>query len=234
MKKFWCIIIGLSSMHAHFLHGQTLNQSLQAGVDLGYAIEQTDNSLSEQAGNVGFGVEVNYALGGRNLSFLSTPYIYLMQGEDLAGMKSIYKKKNITLTEYDGGTYYSAGFLFGLQYTFWGRDLLDVPDWRLALQYGFVNCNLPAIMLVYDTPETQGVMQRSDAVNSLGAAWKLAFGADVLRSGNAIYSADISIRRESANIPMMLTSNITTPQMDVFAWKAYFLQLTLGVRFNIE
>lgn len=234
MKK--CIILpALISMYA--LTAQTgvpFSQCLRAGAQLGYTLTQQENTFSDLSNATGFGLGMDYCIGGKHLKFVASPYIFLWQGKSLTDMKAYYKERDFTLNNYNSGTYYTSGVLMGLHYTFKRAVPDKFPVFYTALQYGFVSANLPATEAQYDEVAQEGVVQRTDAAKGLGTALQLSLGAEVLKAGNTTYYAGLNFRREAADIPYLATSNVNTPATQLFLWRTQTIQLQIGATFSIE
>jgi hypothetical protein len=235
MKKCIAILLGLSSMNALFTQTTpVLSQRIDVKLSLGYTLEQDDNDLSTQANSLGFGAAVDYYAGAGDLKFALSPYVHLMQGEDLAGMKPYYKRRDFTLTEYNSGTYYTAGMLMGCRYTFPVRNASGLPVFHLNAQYGFVAAHIPAVEAVYNTIDLDGVMLRTDEAMALGTALRFAIAADVIQTGNTLYTVNLGVRREAADVPFITNTNEGSPEMDVLKWRGVTASIGLGVAFQLE
>ncbi len=234
MKKCMLVLIILIEMHTLTAQSQQLNQRLQGSLDFGFTPALDGSNLGEQANSLGFGGSMQYVIGGKNLRYTFSPYIFMWQGKDLAAMKAGYKDRNLVLTEYNGGTYYSTGLLMGLQYSFPNLKPSGLPAFHAGAQFGFVSTHVPAMEATYDTPEEEGVIMRCDAARANGAAYRIYVDADILRSNNAIYTISLGVRSEAANIPYISDTSNGSPVSEIYLWRGYTAQLGLGIAFGVN
>lgn len=235
MKKCYIILTSIISMYALTTNAQTpFSQCIRADVDLGYTLAESGTGFADQVNAFGFGLGADYCIGGEQLKFVASPFIFLWQGNDLTAMKPVYKAKGNTLTEYNGGTYYNSGVLFGLHYRF-NRAIPDkLPVITTNLQYGFFAANLPQLLIEYNTADMEGVFQRFDQAKGLGAALKVGVGVDMVKANNTLYHIGLSYKRESADIPQNTVSNVSLSQTDIFQWRTNTFMLNLGATFELN
>ena len=235
MKKCYIILTSIISMYALTTNAQTpFSQCIRTDVDLGYTLAESGTEFANQVNAFGFGLGADYCIGGEQLKFVASPFIFLWQGNDLATMKPYYKSKGNTLTMYNGGTYYNSGVLFGLHYTFERAVPDKLPVFTTNLQYGFFAANLPEVLTAYNTADLQGVSQRFDAAKGFGAALKLGVGMDLVKANNTLYHIGVSYKREAADIPQTEFSKGALSQTEIFKWRTNTIMLNLGATFELN
>jgi hypothetical protein len=239
MKPAACLILALSLAIQVFGQSNTHTQRIDLNFDLGYRIDRTGSDLVDVARTTGFGAGADYSIGSKALRMVMSPYIHAQSGNDFNDMKSFYKDKGYTLSSYNGGMYYSTGMLFGARYQIPTRRPSGLPAFYTALQFGFHAAHTPATDISYQTIDEETITIKDDASTALGSNWRLQVGADVLRSGEALYSIQLSVRQERSVLPIDRQSigipGTDSPQStEVFQWNGMFAVIGIGVAFDLE
>lgn len=239
MRPAICFIIALSLAHTVFAQTNTHNQRIDLNLDLGYRLDRTGSDLADFAHTTGFGAGGDYSIGSKTLRMVMSPYIHAQSGNDFNDMKAFYKDKGYTLTSFNGGMYYSTGMLLGARYQIPSRRPSGLPAFYTSLQFGFHAAHSPACNVNYETINEESITIKDDASTALGSAWRLQAGADVVRSGEALYSIQLSVRQERSILPIDRTSigipGLDTPNStELFQWNGIYAVIGVGVAFDLE
>ncbi|HMX03657.1 MAG TPA: hypothetical protein PK511_09160 [Chitinophagales bacterium] len=244
MRPATCLIIAISLMQHSFAQIDDVkpvngHQRIDVNLDLGYRIERTGSNLADFVHTTGFGAGGDYSIGSASLRLVMSPYIHAQSGNDFNEMKAYYKAKGYTLNSFNGGMYYSTGMLLGARYVIPTRRPSGLPSFYAALQYGFQAAHTPACDINYSTINGDIISIKDDQAIALGPTWRLQLGADVLRSGDALYSIQAGVRQERAALPVDRTTlgvpGLDTPgSTEIFQWNGIYAVIGLGVAFNME
>lgn len=203
------------------------------GLGVNYLFPNSENDLNIAAKETGFLGGLTYSMKYGKMGLSLSPFVKLHAGEDFDGMKQYYKDQNITLTSFNGGTYFSSGMSIGLDI-----DLLNngnLPVISSYIQYGISSVRTPALIINADT-QNGNIIVRTEQGLAVGSVFNVGVNCDAFKSGNSIYSVKLGVMNENASvlIPTTTFTDAIVKSAEIFPWRSLSAYLSLAIAFDLD